>query len=197
MRFGFQITSGEVSQDSGLGMLAHGETIHLEVRNLVQRNFGRNAFGSLDLSSIQQLTEPVYRQTQRGEHTPTGGVARCTTRLSIGIGQVKWRHILNLSELACWKQAVAQQNVDLRSSEFDPYLILFRPDKSQEDNDDYNGDQSHSRIVTTLPAAGMYRVSATSYTSGETGAYTLNMNGGDGTPAANSGGGEVVPFEKN
>lgn len=86
--------------------------------------------------------------------------------------------------------------IDLRSSEFDPYLILFRPDKSQEDNDDYNGDQSHSRIVTTLPAAGMYRVSATSYTSGETGAYTLNMNGGGGTPAANSGGGEVVPFEK-
>ena len=87
--------------------------------------------------------------------------------------------------------------IDLRSSEFDPYLILFRPDKSQEDNDDYNGDQSHSRIVTTLSAAGMYRVSATSYTSGETGAYTLNVGGGGGAPAPNNGGGEVIPFEKN
>ena len=87
--------------------------------------------------------------------------------------------------------------IDLRSSEFDPYLILFGQDDWQDDNDDYNGDQSHSRIETTLPAAGMYRVSATSYTSDETGAYTLNMSVGGGAPAADTGGGEAIPFEKN
>lgn len=88
-------------------------------------------------------------------------------------------------------QAVA---IDLRSSVFDPYLILFKPDKSQEDNDDFNADRTHSRIETTLPVAGMYRISATSFASGESGAYTLNMGAGGGS--APPTGGEVAPFQK-
>lgn len=65
--------------------------------------------------------------------------------------------------------------IDLRSTEFDPYIILFMPDDSQEDNDDWEGDIAHSRIESVLPVDGMYRVSVTSYQPGETGRYDLEI----------------------
>jgi len=63
--------------------------------------------------------------------------------------------------------------IDLHSSEFDPYLILFLPDKSQEDNDDWEGSAEHARLELILPLDGLYRVSATSFEPGETGRYSL------------------------
>ena len=90
-------------------------------------------------------------------------------------------------------QGRAGQNValDLRSSDFDPYLILVFPDGEQIDNDDHEGDVRRSLISTTLPSDGAYRVLVTSYRPGETGSYDLTMTGlgGDGegdtyTPAA-------------
>lgn len=86
--------------------------------------------------------------------------------------------------------------VDMRSTELDPYLILWMPDKSQEDNDDWNGDTEHSRLEVTLPEDGMYRVSATTYTPGEEGAYSLEVGlmsaGGDAGAGASGD-----PFDKN
>ena len=49
------------------------------------------------------------------------------------------------------------------------------PDKSQEDNNDWEGSSEHSRLEVILPLDGMYRVSATSYAPGETGRYTLEI----------------------
>jgi hypothetical protein len=72
--------------------------------------------------------------------------------------------------------------VDMTSAEFDPYLILWKPDGSQEDNDDYNGSTAHSQISTVLPAAGTYRVGATTYAPGMSGAYELTIQQG-GAPA--------------
>jgi len=81
--------------------------------------------------------------------------------------------------------------LDLRSRDFDPYLILVRPDGEQDDNDDYQGDLTRSLISTTLPADGRYRVLVTSYQPAETGRYDLTMTGIGGddgrrafTPAA-------------
>jgi hypothetical protein len=68
---------------------------------------------------------------------------------------------------------------DLRSSEFDPYLILQMPDDHpQADNDDWEGAQDHARIETTLPADGQYRVLVTTFRPGEQGAYELQMAAG-------------------
>lgn len=85
--------------------------------------------------------------------------------------------------------------VDMRSDELDPYLILWMPDKTQQDNDDWEGDTAHSRIEWTLPEDGMYRVSATTYTPGEEGSYSLDvglMSGGGGDT-----GSDEAPFEKD
>ena len=74
--------------------------------------------------------------------------------------------------------------IDLRSSEFDPYLILRMPDGDQEENDDHEGDASRSLISLTLPHSGSYEVLVTSYQPGETGAYALEIEAGAaGAPA--------------
>ena len=65
--------------------------------------------------------------------------------------------------------------IDMLSSEFDPYLILFLPDKSQEDNDDWEGSGEQARLEIILPLDGLYRVSATSFEPGETGRYSLEI----------------------
>lgn len=69
--------------------------------------------------------------------------------------------------------------IDLTSSAFDPYLILWKPDGEQEDNDDFEGSTSHSRITMALPADGTYRIGATSYATGVSGAYELTIQQGN------------------
>lgn len=69
-------------------------------------------------------------------------------------------------------------SVSMRSTEFDPYVGLQFPDGSGVENDDWEGDQSLSRIELIAPETGRYRVVATSYRAGETGNYTLDASVG-------------------
>ena len=68
--------------------------------------------------------------------------------------------------------------IDLRSSEFDPYLLVRGPNDEQEDNDDYEGDVNRSFVRFSLPSSGSYRVAVTSYKAGEEGAYDLSIQQG-------------------
>lgn len=77
-----------------------------------------------------------------------------------------------------------RMTLDLRSNEFDPYLILRPPQGDQTDNDDHEGDSHRSLISLELPMDGTYRVTVTSYKSGETGSYTLRIDLGGGAGAA-------------
>jgi hypothetical protein len=74
----------------------------------------------------------------------------------------------------------------LSSSAFDPYLLVRGPGGLSEDNDDDPAARgSHdSRVRFTAPADGQVEVSATSYEPGETGAYTLALNGAAARSAA-------------
>ena len=63
--------------------------------------------------------------------------------------------------------------LDLRSDEFDTYLILRQPNGEELTNDDTDG--SNSRIEATLPEAGSYEVVVSSFAGGETGEYQLNI----------------------
>jgi hypothetical protein len=77
------------------------------------------------------------------------------------------------------------ERVDLRllSDAFDPYLVVNGPGGFSMSNDDEEGqsESTNSRLVLQLPADGTYRVSVTSFRSGETGAYRLQAS----TPPAN------------
>jgi hypothetical protein len=72
--------------------------------------------------------------------------------------------------------------IDLASDAFDSYLVVTGPEGFNLANDDAEGSgELHSRIVLQFPADGAYRVSATSFRAGETGAYRLQTS----VPAAN------------
>ena len=66
--------------------------------------------------------------------------------------------------------------LDLRSDEFDTYLIVNAPDGEQVENDDYQGNTNRSYLSVDVPANGTYEVVVTSYSSGESGAYVLGIN---------------------
>lgn len=82
-----------------------------------------------------------------------------------------------------------QVTIDLRSSQFDPYLIIIDPANKHHENDDYEGANNRSLVSLELPADGRYRVRVTSYKKDETGAYDLRivMGGGAATTTTASG----------
>jgi uncharacterized protein YfaP (DUF2135 family) len=65
--------------------------------------------------------------------------------------------------------------IELRSGDFDTYLILQDPSGDTQDNDDFDNRRDMSVIELDLTEAGTYRVAVTSYKKGETGAYELLM----------------------
>ena len=67
--------------------------------------------------------------------------------------------------------------IDLSSEAFDSYLVMTGPEGFNLANDDAEGsDALHSRIVVQFPADGAYRVHATTFRAGETGAYRLQTS---------------------
>ena len=65
--------------------------------------------------------------------------------------------------------------VELRSEEFDPYLIVRTPSDELLYNDDYEGDANRSLLALKLAQTAPYLIAFTSFESGETGAYTFEI----------------------
>ena len=65
--------------------------------------------------------------------------------------------------------------VDLRSPDFDTYLILETPGGGQERNDDWGDDTMHSHIEMVAPEAGTYSILVTSFMAEEEGEYTVQI----------------------
>ncbi len=86
--------------------------------------------------------------------------------------------------------------IEMSSDKLDTYLMLRRPDGSQDANDDTEeGGQSstNSRIDTVLAEDGEYVISATTYRPGESGAYRLTLAPSPGIPRqANVPGGRRI-----
>lgn len=81
------------------------------------------------------------------------------------------------------------QGVDIRlaSDAFDPYLMIAGPgDFSAWNDDDNEAGGKNARLSLTLPADGAYTIRATSYESGESGAYRLTVSAASPVSAANA-----------
>ncbi|HZF31449.1 MAG TPA: hypothetical protein VE907_20200 [Gammaproteobacteria bacterium] len=65
--------------------------------------------------------------------------------------------------------------VDLRSADFDPYVVVRTPSGAQFDNDDYGDDAGRALVALELDESGEYEVVVTSFSEGETGAYNLRL----------------------
>ncbi|HMB74060.1 MAG TPA: caspase family protein [Gammaproteobacteria bacterium] len=66
--------------------------------------------------------------------------------------------------------------IDLRSAAFDTYLFVVDPNGDQQDNDDFDGNESHSALTLAIEHGGTYKVYATSYAPGESGEYSLEIS---------------------
>lgn len=73
--------------------------------------------------------------------------------------------------------------IDLRSGEFDTYLIVRAPGGEEFTNDDYESSFDRSLLSLTLTETGIYEVVVSSYNPGETGGYTVQIETDAGTPA--------------
>lgn len=63
----------------------------------------------------------------------------------------------------------------LESYDFDAYLMVFDEWDELVAEDDDSGESSDAWVLVKLPA-GRYRIAATSFAGGETGAYTLYVD---------------------
>ncbi len=83
-----------------------------------------------------------------------------------------------------------QYTIRLRATAFDPYLLVRGPNNLSEDNDDDASERGtrNSRITVTMPADGELRITATAYQAGESGAYTISVDGAGGAVAASGNG---------
>ncbi|MBL4582149.1 MAG: pre-peptidase C-terminal domain-containing protein [Gammaproteobacteria bacterium] len=81
--------------------------------------------------------------------------------------------------------------IDLTANDFDTVLSLQTPAGALIENDDYQGSMDQSLIQLTLRESGRYRILVSSYSSGETGDYQLNVRPADAlssvSTTANSG----------
>lgn len=66
--------------------------------------------------------------------------------------------------------------LEMNSSEFDPYLVLYDSESNQlAKNDDIQLPNKNSRIVFTAPRDDTYTVVANCFERGMSGAYTLSI----------------------
>ncbi len=73
-------------------------------------------------------------------------------------------------------------DISLSSSDFDPVLEISGPGLSTGNDDDPESGGRDSRLLVTLPRAGRYTLTATSYGRGETGAYRLEVAAAEADP---------------
>ena len=92
-------------------------------------------------------------------------------------------------------EATAGQTVtvDLRSTAFDTFLAVSSPAGESFHNDDHEGSKDLSRVEMTVEQSGTYTVAVTSYSPGESGAYTLDVQFGGG---GGGGGDTPAPTEE-
>ncbi|NES21362.1 MAG: tetratricopeptide repeat protein, partial [Symploca sp. SIO3E6] len=71
-------------------------------------------------------------------------------------------------------KAGEQITIELTSSEFDPYMMLFGPEGKKIGDDNDGGNGNDAKIVVTLPTTDTYRIVVLAYKAGELGKYTLS-----------------------
>ena len=149
--------------------------------------------------------EVRYRVAGEGARPATAGVtldAARTERGALGPGDETLESGEYADSFSFVGRAGDRLTADLRSTAFDPYLILQMPNDEQLDNDDWEGSQEHARLEAELPVDGAYRLLVTTYSVGEAGSYTLELTpgGSGGTPDAAApvpGDTAPDPFEKD
>ncbi|MEQ1618053.1 MAG: caspase family protein [Terricaulis sp.] len=134
------------------------------------------------VAGLGTVAEPAYaQQSVSVGQTVRGSLAQGDSQLSSG----------EFADTYSF-QGRAGETVTVRmlSDNFDTYVGIRGPGDFQQDNDDEATPATNAGLTLTLPRDGAYRILATSFAAGQTGAYTLQLTSGGNTPqsAASSGG---------
>lgn len=131
-------------------------------------SFASGATGNYSLS-VAQGSSSNAAQASAGQVLTVGRPA--SGRLQQGDGTLRSGEFVDSYRFL--GQAGQRIAIEMRSSEFDTYLLVRSPNGEQTDNDDGEGMGTNSRIELTLTETGEYGVHATSFQPGETGAYQV------------------------
>ncbi len=130
-------------------------------------------------TELQPARNPKFNMTGRFERSGT---------LEHGDRTLRTGEIMDAYPL--YLTAGQQIRIRLHSDSFDPYLILKKPEGEgdPEENDDATqGDTHNSEIIFRAEHDGQYPILVTTYSSGESGAYTLTVDPVSGAAAAPGG----------
>ncbi|MCR4338689.1 MAG: hypothetical protein NUW01_02260 [Gemmatimonadaceae bacterium] len=98
------------------------------------------------------------------------GTLSSTAQARVGVAEGVWRYVGHAGETI---------TLDMRSSEFDPFLTLYSigpQAATRVAQDDNGGGGLNSRIVYRIPADGEYVARAERRQPGRSGSYTLSFN---------------------
>jgi serine/threonine protein kinase/tetratricopeptide (TPR) repeat protein len=120
-------------------------------------------------SSLAQLRPPLWQDLLAGKEGQYR-FAESRHEGALPAGRARWVHDVEM-------QAGKTYVLDLESKAFDPVLIVEDRAGSclAENNDISYPTNLNSRIIFTPPASGKYRVIATAFQPGTTGAYVLRI----------------------
>lgn len=131
--------------------------------------FGRAARAAATLLTAASLAAPAgvaWSQTPTLGPVTQGSLAQGDPTLDSGEFQDTYQ---------VRGRAGQQLVVRMRSTAFDPYLMIRGPGNFSEDNDDAPGGGVDSELNVRLPADGTYQIVATSFRPGERGAYVVEL----------------------
>jgi len=133
-------------------------------------SFATGSTGDYRLS-VSQGAATSAAQAVSGQVLAFGQAAQ--GRLQQGDGQLRSGEFTDAFRFL--GQAGQRVAIELTSTEFDTYIILRKPDGTQQDNDDdeRGNNGTNSRIELTLEETGEYHVHATSFQPGESGSYRI------------------------
>lgn len=127
---------------------------------VIARSFGRTPTGNYTLSINASETAGGGQMVPAG--TRTGTLTTNSSRFDGYRGQ----------EFFVPVSANRSYEINLTSSDFDTYLVVFHPDGTRYTNDD-GGSGLNSRLVTTPRSSGDMRIIARGYLRDATGTFTL------------------------
>ncbi|MEM9074093.1 MAG: pre-peptidase C-terminal domain-containing protein [Myxococcota bacterium] len=157
---------------SGVYTISHPGAHHVQ---LIAPTAGEPAQYRMSLQAAAQPSVPTLSRSHHQLPTTTAGPALALgATLSESLAGNDGSLPTGESADVFLFQGTAGQAVrfELRSESFDTYLMVVAPSGQHWENDD-TGGTTNSALDVTLPAAGSYRVVATAYQAGMSGAYEL------------------------
>jgi Caspase domain len=153
--------------------------------------FQANASGNyrLEIRMVTCSIEPCFWGAQRYSENASGGGGRTVLHEgelgpkdeTLSSGEYVDRYPVEVT-------AGQRLTVDLRSDEFDPYLMLLSPSGEQTENDDWEGSVNRARIELVAEESGTWEVVATAFTKGLRGGYQVEIVLGSGAPTRTASG---------